>query len=226
MSSDQQITCSDCGDVFVFTAAEQAFYEEKGLASPPKRCKACRQARKASARGPGGGPGSGHGGRRPPRYSNDPNEYRSPMQMNDNRYGSSGPRFGSGPERGGPRGGGGGGGERRGYGRNGYGHGHGNESGGGSSEYRSPAFPDQRRASHSQERGDAPKREPRAPRPRPEKPRFDITCAECGAAAQVPFKPIEGRQVFCQACYRARRGTSQEPAETLEVTGSDSGIVE
>ena len=35
-------------------------------------------------------------------------------------------------------------------------------------------------------------------------------CATCGAEAQVPFKPLEGRQVFCQACYRARKGTTVE----------------
>jgi CxxC-x17-CxxC domain-containing protein len=34
---------------------------------------------------------------------------------------------------------------------------------------------------------------------------FDITCKTCGGVAQVPFKPIEGRDVFCQPCYRARK---------------------
>jgi CxxC-x17-CxxC domain-containing protein len=34
---------------------------------------------------------------------------------------------------------------------------------------------------------------------------FSITCKSCGAEGQVPFKPIEGRDVFCQTCYRARK---------------------
>jgi CxxC-x17-CxxC domain-containing protein len=34
---------------------------------------------------------------------------------------------------------------------------------------------------------------------------FSITCNACGAESQVPFKPDEGREVFCQACYRARK---------------------
>ena len=57
---DQQITCAECGNVFPFSAAEQQFYAERGLASPPKRCKACRQARRASQ---GGGPGGERGPR-------------------------------------------------------------------------------------------------------------------------------------------------------------------
>jgi CxxC-x17-CxxC domain-containing protein len=47
---------------------------------------------------------------------------------------------------------------------------------------------------------------PRPKKAKPERPKFDVTCIECGTAAQVPFKPIEGRDVFCQPCYRARRG--------------------
>ena len=34
---------------------------------------------------------------------------------------------------------------------------------------------------------------------------FSITCKSCGAESQVPFRPDEGRDVFCQACYRARK---------------------
>ena len=39
-----KIQCKDCGEVFDFTENEQKFYEEKGFV-PPKRCKACRNAR-------------------------------------------------------------------------------------------------------------------------------------------------------------------------------------
>ncbi len=31
------------------------------------------------------------------------------------------------------------------------------------------------------------------------------TCAECGKECEVPFKPTEGKDVFCQECYRKRR---------------------
>jgi CxxC-x17-CxxC domain-containing protein len=34
---------------------------------------------------------------------------------------------------------------------------------------------------------------------------FAITCDACGAKAEVPFKPADGREVFCPTCYRARR---------------------
>ena len=59
----------------------------------------------------------------------------------------------------------------------------------------------------------------------PDRPRYEITCGECGAAAQVPFKPLEGRQVFCQPCYRARKGVAAVPEETAS-TETDNGIVE
>jgi len=44
---DKTIVCADCGQEFTFTASEQAFYAEKGFTDSPKRCKTCRQARKA-----------------------------------------------------------------------------------------------------------------------------------------------------------------------------------
>ena len=45
---DKTLVCKDCGAEFVFTAGEQEFYAEKGFQNEPTRCKACRQARKAS----------------------------------------------------------------------------------------------------------------------------------------------------------------------------------
>lgn len=47
--ADKQLTCRDCGTVFVFTAGEQEFYANKGLMNQPSRCPACRSARKQSA---------------------------------------------------------------------------------------------------------------------------------------------------------------------------------
>ncbi len=84
MYEDKTIVCADCGQEFTFTASEQAFYAEKGFTDAPKRCKPCRQSRKAqrnsgsygddsygggsSYGGGGGGYGGGGGGYdRPPR---------------------------------------------------------------------------------------------------------------------------------------------------------------
>lgn len=44
---DKTLVCKDCGQEFVFTTGEQAFYKEKGLENEPKRCKECRDKRKA-----------------------------------------------------------------------------------------------------------------------------------------------------------------------------------
>jgi len=30
-------------------------------------------------------------------------------------------------------------------------------------------------------------------------------CAECGADCEVPFKPTEGKPVYCRECYNKRR---------------------
>src|SRR5215470_12369270 len=59
-TEDKSITCVDCGEEFIFTAGEQAFYRERGLTNEPTRCKRCREARKAS-RGESGGHGGGGG---------------------------------------------------------------------------------------------------------------------------------------------------------------------
>jgi len=42
---DKTLVCQDCGNSFIFTAGEQAFFYSKGL-SEPHRCKACRELRK------------------------------------------------------------------------------------------------------------------------------------------------------------------------------------
>jgi CxxC-x17-CxxC domain-containing protein len=56
MAGDIQLTCSDCGQDFTFTAADQAFFQERGY-STPKRCKPCRMAKKNDQMGGGGGGG-------------------------------------------------------------------------------------------------------------------------------------------------------------------------
>ena len=60
---DKQLTCSDCGAEFTFSAEEQEFFQSKGYTNEPKRCPACREARKAQ------------------RYGNNSYGYRSQRQM-------------------------------------------------------------------------------------------------------------------------------------------------
>ena len=54
MYTDKTLVCKDCGNEFVFTAGEPESYAEKGFQNEPTRCKACRQARKASRPAAGG----------------------------------------------------------------------------------------------------------------------------------------------------------------------------
>jgi CxxC-x17-CxxC domain-containing protein len=63
VDQDKNLTCSDCGAEFVFSAKDQAYYTERGFVAP-KRCKPCREAKKAAgpSRPGGGGGGGGYGG--------------------------------------------------------------------------------------------------------------------------------------------------------------------
>ncbi len=38
-----------------------------------------------------------------------------------------------------------------------------------------------------------------------ERKKYKIKCSNCGADSEVPFEPIEGRDVFCQDCYRKNK---------------------
>ena len=55
--ADKTITCKECKQTFVFTEAEQAFYEEKGFQNEPQRCPDCRAEYKRQRRGGGFGGG-------------------------------------------------------------------------------------------------------------------------------------------------------------------------
>ena len=33
----------------------------------------------------------------------------------------------------------------------------------------------------------------------------DVTCSECGAQTQVPFKPAGDRPVYCKDCYAKKK---------------------
>jgi CxxC-x17-CxxC domain-containing protein len=257
-AKDEQLTCADCGAPFLFTAAEAAFYAERNLAAPPKRCKECRRARKEQrGRGdaaPRGGRGLSHedapparrAGREGPRYTGSANEYRSPMQ--DNVYYSP-PAWGrsAAPAAGAPR--------ARGWAGDAAPRLAAFRDRPQTDGYRSPSFRGGARADgdyRAPSYGGAGGVAPRAPAPngnhrspsfhdgpsgygerggparsfqgdrapsgrrfdgprfeggdrRAQGPMFDITCSSCGVQARVPFEPAEGRDVFCQACYRARR---------------------
>jgi len=34
---------------------------------------------------------------------------------------------------------------------------------------------------------------------------YKATCAECGKECEVPFKPTEGRPVYCRDCYSKKK---------------------
>ena len=57
---DKELQCADCGAKFTFTTREQEFFKTKGYTNEPKRCPACRGARKAQRYG---GSPSGSGSR-------------------------------------------------------------------------------------------------------------------------------------------------------------------
>jgi CxxC-x17-CxxC domain-containing protein len=41
---------------------------------------------------------------------------------------------------------------------------------------------------------------------------FDATCAQCGIATQVPFRPTAGRPVYCRDCFAQKRTAGGEPS--------------
>jgi len=88
---DKVIVCEDCRKEFTHSAADQARYAERGFTADPKRCRPCREKRKAEsaerkARGPrpGGGGGrrpggGGGGGARRPEYRGGGSRERVPQ---------------------------------------------------------------------------------------------------------------------------------------------------
>ena len=52
--TDKTLQCADCGATFTFTAEEQEFFAAKGYTNEPKRCSACREARRAQRSSFGG----------------------------------------------------------------------------------------------------------------------------------------------------------------------------
>lgn len=33
---------------------------------------------------------------------------------------------------------------------------------------------------------------------------YDAVCSKCGITTKVPFKPIEGKEVFCRECFKEK----------------------
>jgi CxxC-x17-CxxC domain-containing protein len=209
---DRTLICVACKKEFVFTAGEQQFYEEKGLASDPKRCKSCRDARRKQKKGKGGGiyrspafedSAPRHqkirgGGRRRGR-----GDYRSPG-LNDRAPRSGEYRSPAFRE-------------------------HANIKP--EDEYRSPGFQEYNNVNPEEEYRSPgfrelddqdPKEDYRAPGYQDlkekyidEKPMFAITCNACGKDAMVPFLPDEREEVFCETCYAEKR-REQQAAEAQE----------
>jgi len=41
---------------------------------------------------------------------------------------------------------------------------------------------------------------------RPEREMFTAVCSQCGGEAKVPFQPNPDKPVYCDACFKAKRG--------------------
>lgn len=53
--------------------------------------------------------------------------------------------------------------------------------------------------------------------PRRDQPRqfFKATCADCGKECEVPFKPTEGRPVYCRDCFKNHKPEENKPRRHL-----------
>jgi CxxC-x17-CxxC domain-containing protein len=48
---DKTLKCSDCGNDFTFSVAEQEAFQSRGYTNEPKRCLDCREARRTTRSG-------------------------------------------------------------------------------------------------------------------------------------------------------------------------------
>jgi CxxC-x17-CxxC domain-containing protein len=191
---DRTLTCVQCGAQFVFSAGEQEFFAQRGLASEPRRCAGCRKAAKQ---------------KHAPKGRRSRGEYRSPAFRSSAPEHQGGPGCGS--KSGAVRH------ENRDYRSPAFvGKPVQDEA-----DYRSPAFKgidtvdpeDEYRAPGFKEHEQVkPEEEYRAPgfaeyrdRWRDERPTFSIICAACGQKSMVPFLPEEKERPLCEACHRAER---------------------
>lgn len=225
-SVDQTLNCVQCGAQFVFTTDEQKFFEERGLHSPPKRCKSCRAERRKSRRGKGGR-GRMREYRGPAfREKRDLQKmYRSPAFQGqadgEGLYRSPAFREQDGED------------VREIYRSPAF-----QQENSGADIYRGPAFQQPLFTDEDEEQqpvtdddgefdleqGPPPSyREPKSPEEIYRSPAFsdtdpagyapsyrrrqmhDVVCAECGCKTRVPFKPQKERPVYCKECY-AKKG--------------------
>lgn len=215
---NKMLRCVECGVDFEFTANEQAFFVERGLQAPPKRCKPCRKA--AKARFQTKSPGAGI-------YRSPAFEASAPVAQQMRGQRGRGPGGRSGPQQRG----------RADYRSPAFRDLDGRDF---EQDYRSPAFRDIDRVKPEEEyRAPGFKEaaaldvnaEYRSPgfqdlrgRQRDERPMFEITCAECNQVAMVPFLPEEKEGPhFCQECYAAQR---KRQAEERAAAAAQAAAVE
>ena len=43
-----------------------------------------------------------------------------------------------------------------------------------------------------------------------EKKMFRVTCDKCGTKCEVPFKPTEGKPVYCDDCFRSKNSSRRD----------------
>ncbi len=205
---DKNLVCVGCQKEFTFTAGEQAFFAEKGFVSDPKRCKACRIARRKKSQ-----KRTGEGVYRSPAFEDSApshqkmrgrqyrprgsSDYRAPASFGKSEHEPDMYRSPAFPEHSEikPED------EYRAPGFREY------EDIDAAAEYRAPGYQASTEAYHD------------------EKPLFAIVCASCGQDAMVPVLPEEKEILLCQDCYRADRAAraaedtaSTESAESTEAT--------
>lgn len=44
---------------------------------------------------------------------------------------------------------------------------------------------------------------------------FETTCTECGKATTVPFKPTQGKPVYCRTCF-SKRNLNRSETKSLD----------
>ena len=50
--------------------------------------------------------------------------------------------------------------------------------------------------------------QPGTPSPGRERVETVATCSQCGKETTVPFRPTQGRPVYCKECFQSRKGAS------------------
>jgi CxxC-x17-CxxC domain-containing protein len=180
MFVDREISCLDCAQPFVFTAGEQEFYDRKGFKEEPKRCKPCRDNRKAK-RSPGVAMGGSDAGYTP---------NRRPAAT--------------------PAGAATGYGTGNGYNGNGVGAADDDDDDDIGNRLPQTAAPvrgprEVRTISSGPSNGSSNGTAAMGGGGAPRRELHDATCGTCGVATRVPFKPVAGRPVYCRDCYGARR---------------------